>query len=86
MGVERVLRDGHHHRIALHTHLYEVETLVEQRVRISRCAKDLPQQAGHAIPVQASGVKMALLIHHNKNWIIHLPKDRRISDKLDKAI
>ena len=84
LRVERVLQNGHHHRTALHTHLYEVETLVEWRVRIPRCAKHLPQQAGHAIPVQASRVNVALLV--NKHRVLHLPKDRRINDKLDRTI
>jgi hypothetical protein len=44
----------------------------------------LPQQAGHAIPVQASGVKVALLVY--KHRVLHLPKDRRIKDKLDRTI
>jgi len=84
MGVKRVLRDGHHHRAAAHTHLHEVETPVERRVRIPRCAKHLPQEAGHAILVQASQVNVALLIY--KHRVHHLPKDRRINDKLDRTI
>ena len=84
MWVERVLRDGHHHRTALHSHLYVVQALVQWRVGISRRAKHLPQEAGHAILVQASQVNVALLIY--KHRVHHLPKDRRINDKLDRMI
>jgi len=84
LGVERVLQDRHHHCTPLHTHLYEVKALVQRRVVIPRCAKHLPQQAGHAILVQASQVNVALLIY--KHRVHHLPKDRRINDKLDRMI
>ena len=84
--LERVLRDGHHHRTALHSPLNVVKALVQWRVGIPRCAKHLPQKSGHAVPVQAGRVKVALLVYHNKHQALHLPKDRGISDKLDRTI